>query len=106
MSTQLNVNGVSIRYSDHNAIENISFELQAGRIGCLLGPSGCGKTTMLRAIAGFTPVNKGSITLGDRLVADVVSRLHRIYRIPSHLRSNGDRALGGAGGDLLYRRHL
>ncbi len=71
MSTQLNVNGVSIRYSDHNAIENISFELQAGRIGCLLGPSGCGKTTMLRAIAGFTPVNNGSITLGDRLVADV-----------------------------------
>jgi iron(III) transport system ATP-binding protein len=70
MSTQLNVNDVSIRFADHTVIQHVNFELQAGRIGCLLGPSGCGKTTMLRAIAGFQSVNGGSIILGDRQVAD------------------------------------
>lgn len=70
MSTQLNVNDVTIRFADHTVIQHVNFELQAGRIGCLLGPSGCGKTTMLRAIAGFQSVNAGSITLGERLVAD------------------------------------
>lgn len=75
MSKQLNVNDVSIRFGDLAVINNVNFELQAGRIGCLLGPSGCGKTTMLRAIAGFQSVNKGSITLGDRLMADATFTL-------------------------------
>ncbi len=70
MSTQLNVNNVTIRFADYKVIQHVNFELKAGRIGCLLGPSGCGKTTMLRAIAGFQSVNEGSITLGERLVAD------------------------------------
>ncbi len=70
MSTQLNVNDVTIRFAEHTVIQHLNFELQAGRIGCLLGPSGCGKTTMLRAIAGFQSIDEGSIYLGDRLVAD------------------------------------
>ena len=36
----------------------------------VLGPSGCGKTTMLNLIAGFIDPDGGSISFGDRLVAD------------------------------------
>src|SRR5690606_16812859 len=35
-------------------------------VGCLLGPSGCGKTTVLRAIAGFEPLQAGSVSLDCR----------------------------------------
>nr|WP_255486441.1 MULTISPECIES: ABC transporter ATP-binding protein [unclassified Luteimonas] len=44
-------------------------QLEAGTIGCLLGASGCGKTTVLRAVAGFEPVRKGSITLDGGCVS-------------------------------------
>jgi iron(III) transport system ATP-binding protein len=70
MSTQLNVNNVSIRFAEQTVIQHVDFELKPGRIGCLLGPSGCGKTTLLRSIAGFQSIDTGSIYLGDRLVAD------------------------------------
>ena len=43
------------------AVNGLSLALPKGSIGCLLGPSGCGKTTALRCIAGFEPVDAGSI---------------------------------------------
>ena len=55
-------------------VDQLSFQLKPGEIGCLLGPSGCGKTTVLRCIAGFEHVSAGSIYLENRLVGD--SRFH------------------------------
>ena len=51
-------------------VEQFSLSLDKGAIGCLLGPSGCGKTTVLRAIAGFEPVQGGRIVLGGELVSE------------------------------------
>ena len=51
------------------AIRDISFSAREGEILCLLGPSGSGKTTVLRAIAGFEPVQSGQIFLSGRLVS-------------------------------------
>jgi iron(III) transport system ATP-binding protein len=64
----LNVSNLTVRYGDHTAVDDISFGLDAGAIGCLLGPSGCGKTTVLRAIAGFGPPAGGRIEIGGRPV--------------------------------------
>ena len=44
-------------------VDGLSLSLQAGQIGCLLGASGCGKTTVLRALAGFEPLQAGRIVL-------------------------------------------
>ena len=63
MSSQLEVQQVTVRYGDFTAVEDVSMSLQTGQIGCLLGPSGCGKTTLLRAIAGFESISAGSIQL-------------------------------------------
>ena len=43
--------------------------LTKGEIGCLLGRSGCGKTTILNAIAGFQPINAGTISINAQLVS-------------------------------------
>lgn len=69
MSTQLEVNNVSIAYDEMPVVNGVSFQLAAGDIGCLLGPSGCGKTSLLRAIAGFEPITTGTIRLGGEPVS-------------------------------------
>lgn len=69
MTIQLALQDVTFGYEDHIVIENVSLALNKGEIGCLLGPSGCGKTSLLRAIAGFEPIQQGEITLQDRKVS-------------------------------------
>ncbi|WP_157669575.1 ABC transporter ATP-binding protein [Chitinibacter sp. GC72] len=65
----LKVANISIGFAERNIVEGLSFELQAGEIGCLLGASGCGKTTVLRAIAGFEALRAGEIQLADVAVS-------------------------------------
>jgi iron(III) transport system ATP-binding protein len=67
---QLEIHNLSVKYGSLTAVDDISFELADGEIGCLLGPSGCGKTTVLRAIAGFEPAMAGSIVIGGRTMSD------------------------------------
>jgi iron(III) transport system ATP-binding protein len=69
MNAQLEINQVAMAYGGKPVVNDISFQLEAGAIGCLLGPSGCGKTSLLRAIAGFEPVTAGSIRLDGGLVS-------------------------------------
>ncbi|MDI7515120.1 taurine ABC transporter ATP-binding subunit, partial [Cronobacter sakazakii] len=49
-------------------LADISLTLNDGELLVVLGPSGCGKTTLLNLIAGFLPVETGSITLDGRAV--------------------------------------
>ncbi len=65
----LSLAGIAVAYGKHAVVENFSFALARGTVGCLLGPSGCGKTTILRAIAGFEPVRAGQICLGGTVVS-------------------------------------
>ncbi len=66
---QLEVNHLSIDYKEITALDDISFKLRKGQIGCLLGPSGCGKTTVLRSIAGFETPSAGEIILHNQLMS-------------------------------------
>ena len=69
-SSILELRSVSCAYEPvRPAVRDISFAAREGEILCLLGPSGCGKTTILRAIAGFEPVQSGEIFLSGRLVS-------------------------------------
>ncbi|AKQ60991.1 putative 2-aminoethylphosphonate ABC transporter ATP-binding protein [Bordetella hinzii] len=64
--TFLSVRNLGKRYGGHTALADVSLDICAGELVCLLGPSGCGKTTLLRAIAGLDPQDSGSIVLSGR----------------------------------------
>ncbi len=65
----LEVERIRLGYGPHTVIDELSFTLQAGEIGCLLGASGCGKTTALRAVAGFEPLRAGAIRIAGQVVS-------------------------------------
>ncbi len=69
MTSHLEIENLDVRYDDYQVLNQISFSLQPGKIGCFLGPSGCGKTTVLRAIAGFEPVYGGRILVDQNEVS-------------------------------------
>jgi len=51
------------------SVNDISLELDSGKILVLVGPSGCGKTTILRLIAGLEQPDSGSILINEQIVA-------------------------------------
>jgi molybdate transport system ATP-binding protein len=54
----------------------------AGQVMAILGPNGSGKTTLLRALAGLIPIDRGRISLNDRVLDDT----SRSIRVPTEAR--------------------
>ena len=63
--------GVTKRFGDVVAVDDLSLEVEDREFLVLLGPSGCGKSTALRMIAGLEDPTAGTIRIGDRVVNDV-----------------------------------
>jgi iron(III) transport system ATP-binding protein len=59
---------ISCTIGSTEILKDLSFELQAGEIACLLGQSGCGKTTLLRIAAGIQRPTSGRVLLDDEEV--------------------------------------
>ncbi len=59
----LNVENLTVRYGAVVAVNDVSFDLEPGRITGLIGPNGAGKTSLIDALSGFTPAS-GRVVLG------------------------------------------
>ncbi|PAV27214.1 iron(III) transport system ATP-binding protein [Tamilnaduibacter salinus] len=68
----LEVDNLWCGYNGTPVVRGAGFSLGDGDIGCLLGPSGCGKSTILRALAGFLPLQDGQIRLRNQVISDPV----------------------------------
>lgn len=113
MTEAIRVDGLTKRFGDLVAVDNISFEIERGEIFGLLGPNGAGKTTTISMLATLLRPSAGSATVDGRDIErdqDGVRRsigivfqdqsldeeltayenmdLHgRLYRIPSETRN-------------------
>lgn len=59
----LAIKGVTRHFNDVAALQDVTLELGAGQVLCLVGHSGCGKSTLLRAIAGIETLDGGTIAI-------------------------------------------
>jgi spermidine/putrescine transport system ATP-binding protein len=89
--SDVRLEGVTKRFDDVVAVDDISLSIEPGQFFALLGPSGCGKTTTLRMIGGFEEPTEGSIFLGDRDVVGLppykrdVNTVFQSYALFPHL---------------------
>ncbi|MBC2593473.1 sn-glycerol-3-phosphate ABC transporter ATP-binding protein UgpC [Ruficoccus amylovorans] len=59
---------------DVTVVHGIDLEIRDGEFMVLVGPSGCGKSTTLRMIAGLEDITGGSVSIGDRVVNNVLPK--------------------------------
>jgi sulfate/thiosulfate transport system ATP-binding protein len=61
----ISVTGVTKRFGDYVALDDVSIEVPDGSLTALLGPSGSGKSTLLRIIGGLEAPDTGRVVIGD-----------------------------------------
>ena len=64
----LRIAHLNARYAGQPVLQDITLQIDRRELLVVLGPSGCGKTTLLNLVAGFLPVESGSITLDNQPV--------------------------------------
>jgi ABC-2 type transport system ATP-binding protein len=57
----IEVSGLTKRFRDRAAVDDLTFTIPRGEVVGLLGPNGAGKTTTLRLLTGFLPATSGSV---------------------------------------------
>ena len=83
--------GITKRFGDFVAVDDLNLDIYEGEFFSLLGPSGCGKTTTLRMIAGFEEPTQGGISVAGEEVQGVppyrrpVNTVFQSYAIFPHL---------------------
>jgi phospholipid/cholesterol/gamma-HCH transport system ATP-binding protein len=70
----LRFDGVSLRFDETPALDNVSFGMQAGETRLILGAAGSGKTTLLKTAIGLLKPDSGRVTLFDEDVTNMPER--------------------------------
>ena len=78
----IQVENLSKRFADVQAVKNISFRVEKGKIWGFLGPNGAGKTTTMRILTGYLPANEGWARING---IDVGSDLAAVRRMVGYL---------------------
>jgi putrescine transport system ATP-binding protein len=96
----LRIEGLTKRFADFAALDQLWLDIYPSEFFALLGPSGCGKTTLLRLIAGFERPNAGRILLDGVDLASVpphrrpVNMMFQSYALFPHLSVAANVAFG------------
>ncbi|MFN8052575.1 MAG: ATP-binding cassette domain-containing protein [Acidimicrobiales bacterium] len=67
----INVSGLTKRYGDHVAVDDLTFSAAAGRVTGFVGPNGAGKSTTMRMMVGLTRPDGGEVRFGGVRYTDL-----------------------------------
>lgn len=70
--------GLTKRYGETVAVDNLSFEIKPGKVTGFLGPNGAGKSTTMRMILGLDAPTGGSVTIDGQLYRDLKRPLTKV----------------------------
>ena len=70
--------GVTKRYGNFSALDNVSFRVDSGDIFGYIGPNGAGKTTTIKIIVGLLSDFQGTLTIGGRQMPQGRRDIHRM----------------------------
>ncbi len=65
---------------DIEAVRNLTFDLKAGELACLVGPSGSGKTTLLKCISGLLAPTEGEVLLDGARVTGPPKKMAVVFQ--------------------------
>ena len=68
----VSLQGLHKSFGSTEVIKDINIEVKDREFVALVGPSGCGKSTLLRMIAGLETTTSGDISIGDKVVNEVM----------------------------------
>jgi spermidine/putrescine transport system ATP-binding protein len=108
------LSGVTKRFGEFVAVDDLTLDIREGEFFSLLGPSGCGKTTTLRMIAGFEEPTEGTISVAGEPMRGVppykrpVNTVFQSYAVFPHMNVFDNVAFGlrraGVKGEELRQR--
>jgi putrescine transport system ATP-binding protein len=96
----IRIEGISKKFGQFTAVDDVTLDIHRGEIFCLLGGSGCGKTTLLRMLAGFEAPTGGRIFIDGHDMADVppfkrpVNMMFQSYALFPHMTVENNVAFG------------
>jgi len=92
--------GVTRKFGEVAAVDDVTLEIYRGEVFCLLGGSGCGKTTLLRILAGLEPATTGRVLIDGEDVTGTppfrrpVNMMFQSYALFPHLSVRNNVAFG------------
>jgi ABC-2 type transport system ATP-binding protein len=76
----IQIQSITKQFSNHLALDNVSCEIEKGKVFGLLGPNGAGKTTLIRILTRITMPDKGEILFNGKTICE--KDLERIGYLP------------------------
>jgi ABC-2 type transport system ATP-binding protein len=78
MADMIEARGLTKRYGDTLAVDDLSFTVEPGKITGFLGPNGAGKTTTMRLILGLDHPTSGTVTVSGKPFAQLASPMREV----------------------------
>jgi simple sugar transport system ATP-binding protein len=102
----LALNGITKKFGDLTALDNVTFAITKGKIHALLGENGAGKTTLMRVAFGMLQPDAGSVSVDGRITSFVsparaiaagIGMVHQQFSLVPAMTVAENVALGGRG---------
>jgi ABC-2 type transport system ATP-binding protein len=74
----IDVRGVTKRYGEKTAVDDLTFQVRPGVVTGFLGPNGAGKSTTMRLILGLDAPTSGEVSIDGRVYRDLPAPLHEV----------------------------
>jgi ABC-type multidrug transport system ATPase subunit len=84
----ITVQGLTKRFGDVLAVDQLHFAIDEGTVAGFLGPNGAGKTTTLRMPLGLVAPDAGTATIGDRPYRELPDPVRRVGARPGGRRGS------------------